>query len=151
MTVTDDIPTFVIDADDDAIEEPIPFRLQYVNAAGEKDTADFAALGDIPYGWVLDFWHAGGGGMAEQGGAMLEFFTRVIVPEDRDRFLALIHDPVLRVHKRTLQAIAVFLLQRYEGLVDPTRARSAGRGTSRSGSRATGSGRSGRQRAKAST
>lgn len=146
----DEIPTFIDDDEDDAAP-PIPFRISYRRLGDEeRQVDDFTALPSIPYAYVLDLFASGNGSVIQQSAAQLEWFERVIAPEDRDRFFRLIHDPGVRVQATTLRNIAMHLVARYQ-TPGPTRARPAERSKSRSGSGRTKSGSTGRSRGKAST
>jgi hypothetical protein len=150
VTQPQDVPVFV-DDDDDETAPPLPFKISFRrNGETEREEEQFTALPSIPYAWIMEFFASGTQNVIAQSAAQLQWFERVITPEDKDRFFKLIHDPAVRVKAATLRDVAMYLVGRYQH-ADPTRARSAGQNKSRNGSGKTKSGSSGRSRAKAST
>jgi uncharacterized membrane protein YgcG len=149
--MTDGIITVVDPEGDDTDVEPVPFRINHRDPDGGRADSDFRALGRIPYAWAAELLASGAYSPAVQCDALLAFFRRVLVDEDRDRFFKLANDPKVLIQATTLQSTAEILLDRYLG-VDPTKARgSGGQRRSRSGRTSTGRGSSGGSRAKAST
>jgi hypothetical protein len=149
--VTDE-PITIIDPDgpnDDV--EPIAFRINHRDPAGGRADSDFHAIARIPYLWAAELLASGMYAPSVQTDALLAFFRRVIVDEDRDAFFKLLDDPQVLIQAKTLQSTAEVLLDHYLG-VDPTKARrSAGPRKSQSGRSKTGRGSPATSRAKART
>jgi hypothetical protein len=149
--MTDDGIITVVDPGDDTDVDPRPFRINHKDPKGQRKDSDFRAIGRAPYAWVAELLASGAYGPAVQCDALLTFFRRVLVDEDRDRFFELVNDPKVLIQATTLQSTAELLVDGYLN-VDPTQARaSGGQPRSRRGRTSTGRGSAGGSRAKAST
>lgn len=80
----------------------------------ELDGEEFTAVPQVPGARLLDFIadaDSGDGGRAAQ--ALVDFLTGVIVEEDRERFVSLIHDPDKVVEIDTLAEICEWMVGEY--------------------------------------
>lgn len=110
----DDIPTFQATGDEDLpLPDPHPFRLEGKRRSdGERWVEDFAVLGDIPQGPVGDLASmvtiTKDGGIRYSALACTRFLRAVIVPEDEDRWDALLYDKDRPVNIDALGPVALW-------------------------------------------
>lgn len=106
-------------------DEPVTFDIAYERKDADgnwvEETQSFGCPSRVPGGIIADMF-ARGGGIS----AMVLFLQEVIVPEDRDRFVALVHDHDVAVPAAVMTEITNWLVEEYGNRPTKRRASSAG-------------------------
>lgn len=138
VIVADDIARFV--TPDRHAGDPVPFEVEVIHItrhteapedAGddwqpweseERRTHKFHAVSDLSGGVLVQIdlmiastrgGSSGAGAHVRGGDALFDFLEAMVVPEDRARFMGLIHDKDVYIHQQLLTNIALHFYQLY--------------------------------------